>query len=79
MTPEIFGLLCGFIFFVVGIWLVAEPFLRPNPPAMRAANNSSTSAAETSEATQNDELELDYRTGKMSEADYLSLKEQTLG
>jgi len=74
MTPDIFGSVFGFIFFVIGIWLVAEPFLRPNPPAMRAADDSSTSATETSEATQNEELELDYRTGKMSEADYLSLK-----
>jgi hypothetical protein len=67
------GILAGLALFLWCVWLVAEPFLVANAPKL--GTDAELESRQPSLAQVGiDELELDYGTGKMSAADYESLK-----
>lgn len=65
------GIIAGFILFLVGAWFVAEPLFVGNR-ARRSCGDENL--PEVPHSARVEELELDYRLGKMSEQDYNALK-----
>ncbi len=66
------GLIAGFALFLACVWLIVSPFFEVNPEL--DSDETGAQWRSRSGATNDQELELDYKTGKMSEADYLELK-----
>ena len=70
----IFGVIAALILFIAVVIAISAPLLASNAPMDRSADNTNLSGSNSSDTDLNDELELDYKTGKVSESDYLALK-----
>ena len=75
MTIE---LLFGFGLFVLSVWLIAQPILSRSDPVLRNEESSSEADSYRSLETAREELDLDYKIGKINEADYRALQESKI-
>jgi len=67
------GIVLGFGLFVLCVWLVSQPLLSNVVPLSRDLMNDSD--AFINSQSNSEELELDYKVGKISESDYRAIQE----
>lgn len=68
------GLIAGFVLFLACVWQITAPLFSEIVPSLNDGNEATIAELRAKRAKSIDqELELDYKTGKMSESDYREL------